>query len=262
VDPRVHAWVSPETGREMRLTRYGASGDAMIYVPTSGGDEREFSRYGMPAVCEPWIAAGRLQVVAVDGSAPDTLWNDAIDPAERIRRYAAFERYMKRELLPWVAATTGVARPMVVGASYGAFVAANLLFKEPDRVRIACGLGGVYGLWHRLDGHHDEDVYFHTPLEYLPRLEDAAALEAIRRSEGLHIYAAESDEWLPSSLRMRDVLRRKRLPHSFEVWPAPADHHERWWRRQLKRFLERHVSPAPVEVAGEGAPGGSPTGRR
>ena len=129
--------------------------------------------------------------------------------------------------------------PIVVGVSYGAFVAANLLFKHPAAVRLACGLGGVYGMGHRLDGYHDDLVYFHTPLEYLPRLDDAAILESIRSTGGLVLFAAEDDEWLESTTRMAAVAAKKQLPHSVDVWPSPATHHETCWRRQLEEFLKR-----------------------
>ena len=222
----------------MNVVRFGERGVPLIYVPSSGGDHEEFARFGMPADCGPWIAAGRVQIFSIDGFGPRTLWNDALAPAERIRAYARFERYAVEELVPWVRASSGGRTPAVVGASYGAHVAANLLFKHPALVGAACGLGGVYGLWHRLDGYHDDEVYFHTPLEYLPRLADVTILDAIRATDGMLVFGAERDEWLWSTERLLGVLAERRLPHRSEIWPAPADHHERWWRRQLRRLLE------------------------
>jgi len=225
----------------MNVVRFGERGVPLIYVPSSGGDHEEFARFGMPADCGPWIAAGRVQIFSIDGFGPRTLWNDALAPAERIRAYARFERYAVEELVPWVRASSGGRTPAVVGASYGAFVAANLLFKHPGEIDLACGLGGVYGLWHRLDGHHDDDVYFHTPLEYLPRLGDPSILDSIRRTRGMVLFAAEDDEWLSSTERLKQVLIDKRLPHAADIWPSPANHHERWWKQQLRVFLERYI---------------------
>jgi esterase/lipase superfamily enzyme len=234
-----HAWSSPNTGTSMPVVRYGTAGPALVYVPSSGGDEGEFARYGMPGTCAPWLDTGRLQLYSIDGRARETFWNDALPPVERVRGYAAFERYVVEELLPWVREVSGDPRPGLVGASYGAHVVANMLYKHAEGVGIGCGLGGVYGLWHRLDGHHDDDVYFHTPLEYLPRLEDPKILDPIRAGRGLVLFAAGADEWLWSTERMVSVLRDKQLPHVIDVWPAPANHHEQWWRRQLESFLQR-----------------------
>ncbi len=234
-----YAWRSDNTASEMPVRRCGTEGAALIYVPGSDGDVEEFSRYRMPEACRPWIDSGRVQVFAIDGWARYTLWNDSIQPAERIRAYARYERYVAEELLPWVAEQTNGTLPVIVGCSYGAFVASNLLLKRPTRVAGMCGLGGVYGMWHRLDGYHDDEVYFHTPLEYLPRLHDASILSAIRDTSGFALFAAARDEWLFSTQRMAQVLRSKELPHTIDVWPAPADHHERWWRQQLPVFLSR-----------------------
>lgn len=240
--PRDEEWASRATGLRIRGRSFGRGGPALLYVPSSGGDHLEFERYGMPRVCAPWIASGRLRVVAIDGLARATLWNDGLSPARRMAEYARVERAVRDEILPALADRSG-GRVAVVGCSYGAFLATNLLFKRPEAIDVACGLGGVYGLWHRLGGHHDDEVYFHTPLEYVARLDDPAILGAVRGTRGLDLYAAAADEWLDSSLRLRRILADRRLPHTCEVWPAPADHHERWWRRQLARFLARRFPP-------------------
>lgn len=223
----------------MEVVRFGRRGRPLIYIPSSGGDQNEFESYGMYEDCREAVESGSLQIFSVDGMAQKTLWNDALPPAERIRAYAAFERYLVTELLPWVA-EQAPGKPSVVGASYGGFVAANLMFKRPQSIGLACGLCGVYGLWHRLDGYHDDDVYFHTPLEFLPRLNAPEVLDAIRGSGGMVLYGAARDEWLWSTRDLADVLRRKRLPHAVEIWPAPADHNEQWWKRQLQAFLTRY----------------------
>lgn len=218
----------------MRRIVYGDEGPTLLYFPSSGGDETEFESYGLKDEARPWLEQGRLRVISVDGWGPRTFWCASATPKQRIGRYAAFERYLVRELLPAVG-----GRPSLVGCSYGGFVAANLLLKFPERVELACGLGGVYGLWHRLDGYRDDDVYFHTPLDYLPGLRDEKILSAIRRTRGLWCAAAAADRWLQSTLDLTRILKEKGLPHRSAIWPAPADHHQRWWRRQFAVFLER-----------------------
>jgi esterase/lipase superfamily enzyme len=223
----------------MTVVRYGSAGEPVVYLPSSGGDHEEFERYGMPAVCAPWVETGRLQFFAADARGPQTLFDPALPAERRMAEYARAERYLKDELLPWLGAETA-GRPLcLVGASYGAFVAANLWLKRWNRVRLVCGLGGVYEMWHRLDGHHDDDVYFHTPFEYLPRLDDPAILSGIRATSGIVLYAAAADPWLAQTHRFAEILRQKELPHRVEQWPAPAVHHESVWRDQLRDFLTR-----------------------
>lgn len=219
--------------------RYGRSGLPLIYLPTSGGDETEFERYGMHRDCARWIDSGRLQVFSVDACGPRGLFNDALPPPERMRVYVEFERWAVGALLPAVEACAPGAAIEVVGASYGAFAAANLLLKYPGRVALACGLGGVYEMHHRLEGYRGDEVYFHTPLDYLPGLRDPVLLESIRATEGFWLFAAAADPWLAETQALAARLRDKALPHRLEVWPAPAAHHETWWKRQLRAFLER-----------------------
>lgn len=228
----------------MPLVRLGNRGEALVYIPSSGGNHGEFIEYGLLDEARPWIERGRVQAFLIDGHGPQGLFNDALSPRRRVARHVAFERYVTAEALPRIRRSAGVPSVVAVGCSYGAFVAANQLFKAHDQVAAACGLGGVYGMWHRHPGFHDDDVYFHTPLEYLPRLEDPRILDAIRATGGIDLYAAERDPWLDHTRRLAAVLRDRRLPHRVSIWPAPADHHERWWRPQFRDFLQhRYGTP-------------------
>jgi esterase/lipase superfamily enzyme len=228
----------------MRIVRHGRSGAPIVYAPSSGGDEAEFEAYGFDRVASPWIERGVVQVFSVDGRGPATWWDETVPPAVRVERYARVERYLRDEVLPWIRDVTRVADVAAVGCSYGALVAANLFLKRGDVVRLGAGFGGVYGLWHRLDGHHDGEVYFHTPLEYLPGLEDRAILDVLRANRGFDLYAAADDPWASHTERMAGLLSVKQVAHGNKVWPSPADHHERWWRAQWRDFLGRRFGAA------------------
>jgi esterase/lipase superfamily enzyme len=190
----------------------------------------------MAGAVRDWIDGGRLQVFSIDGHGPRTLFSDELPPPLRMPAYVRFERVLFDILVPEIARQTGRHACTWAGASYGAFVVANALLARPDRVLAACGLGGVYGLWHRLDGHDDDTVRSHTPLDSLPRLTDPVRLDAIRRTGGIRLYAGSRDEWRDSTERFAVALESKGIPHEVRRWPE-ADHHERWWRRQLREFL-------------------------
>jgi esterase/lipase superfamily enzyme len=74
----------------MRVVRYGDAGAALVYVPTSGGDEEEFGRYGLDRELAPWIDTGRVQAFSVDGFGPKGLFDDALGPRERLAAYHRF----------------------------------------------------------------------------------------------------------------------------------------------------------------------------
>ena len=226
-------------GVELRVVRHGQRGAPILYAPSSHGDDAEFDRYGFDRVAAPWIERGIVQVFAVDGRGPATWWNDEIPPADRVEGYVRVERYLRDEVLPWIRDVTGTQDLAAVGCSYGGLVAANLFLKCGDVVRLGCGFGGVYDLSHRLDGHHDDDVYFHTPLAFLPGLEDRSILDVLRADRGFDLYAAHDDPWAPHTDRMAELLSAKGIAGVRKVWPSPADHHERWWRAQWRDFLGR-----------------------
>ena len=236
--------------RSLPLVRYGHGGDPWIYVPTSGGDETEFRRYELDRVLRPWIESGRIQVVTFDAHGPRTLFSDELTPAERIAGYERFERALRDELIPWLLAACGRDRLDFIGASYGAFVAANLWLKRPEVVRRLAFLGGVFDMDHRFDGEIDDNVYFHTPLHFLPNLDDEAVLAPVRATSSVDLFAAADDEWLTDTHRLADVLRDKDIPFELDEWGAPHGHHESTWRMQLDKLMRRVY---PVEASASAA---------
>jgi esterase/lipase superfamily enzyme len=224
------------SGVEIGVVHHGRSGAPLVYVPTSAGDRFELERYGMDRDLAPWIENGKIQVLSIDGHGPTTLFSDELPRPARMPAYARFERALVDELAVEVARLAGSPRFLWVGASYGAFVVANVFLKRPDRVEAACGLGGVYGLWHRHEGCADATSRAHTPLDYVTKIDVPTRLEAIRRTGGMRLYAGSRDEWRDSTDRFASGLAERCLPHEVRWW-HDADHHEHWWRRQLLELV-------------------------
>jgi hypothetical protein len=59
-----------------------------------------------------------------------------------------------------------------MGASLGAFHAANTLFKYPDVVKRCFALSGVYDMRRFMDGAYDDNFYFNNPVDYLSNASD------------------------------------------------------------------------------------------
>ena len=225
------------SGPSLRLLRRGERGEVWIYLPTSGGDAGEWGRYGFDALIEPHVAAGRLQLWTFDACGPTTLFDPRLDPPGRIAAYARFERELRDGVVPFIQQAVEAAPLHWIGASYGAFVLANVWAKRPDCVASATALGGVFEMWHRLDGFHDDDVYYHTPLEFLPRLGDELTLHRMRSAGPFKLFAAQDDPWLDSTYQFISVLRGQGLPYTLDLWAAPHRHHETTWSAQLNKWL-------------------------
>lgn len=228
-------------GRDMPVARYGRRGPCLLWIPTSSGDHLEFQRYGLHRVAAPWIRSGRLHVQAMDALGPQTLFDDARSPRERIDAYVRLEAHARDELLPRLADAEGP--PHLVGASYGAFVAVNLWSKRPGRVARIAGLGGVYEMHHRLGGLRGRAVLEHTPLDYLPRLAGTRRAARLRDSTGIDLYSARDDPWFAETAALARRLTALGVAARVDAWDPPHAHHESTWAAQLAEHLRAVYGP-------------------
>ena len=63
-------------------------------------------------------------------------------------------------------------RDCTLGASLGAYHAANTLFKHPDHVKRCYALSGVYDMRDSMDGMYDDNFYFNNPVDYMANQSD------------------------------------------------------------------------------------------
>ena len=107
---------------------------------------------------------------------------------EQARRQALYARYVEEEVVPFIrqACQTPDLRIATSGASFGAFHAANTLFRRPDLFDGVIAMSGFYDLGpDYLHGYSDDNCYFNNPAWYLPNLEGHASRPA---ADGLQIH--------------------------------------------------------------------------
>src|SRR2546430_11828120 len=66
-----------------------------------------------------------------------------------------------------------------MGASFGAYHAANSLFKHPDVIKRCFAMSGVYDLRNFMDGLYDDNFYFNNPIDYLSNMSDPWSYDQI-----------------------------------------------------------------------------------
>src|SRR5688500_11885112 len=138
VDPslprRIDGWRSPALGMDMPVVSYGHSGHPLVLFPTAAADFLENERFFLIKAIEPAILEGRVRVFSIE-SINRYAWMDRELPVpEQARRQALYMRYIEDEVVPYIrqAMNDADARIATSGASFGAFHAANTLFRRPD----------------------------------------------------------------------------------------------------------------------------------
>jgi len=233
-------WYSNRVGVDMHIIRYGHWGPPMIYFPTSGGGHTEFDYYRLQDDTWWFIENGKIQFFAIDGYSWNSWYNRGLHPAEKVRNHIRYEKYVIEELIPFI---RNVARNDYIGcmgASFGGYLVMNTTFKHPEIFKFALALGGVFDISDFLGGYHDDNVYFNNPVEYIPNLTDPYYLNQLGHTTKLVLMCGENDKFLSSTIEFHNILKRKGIPHHYEVWPAPCDHHEFWWKKQIPYILGKY----------------------
>lgn len=240
-----HKSDSRHLGRPMEYKRYGHAGRPMVVFPTSNGRFFQYEDSGAVAALSQFIDDGRIQVWTLDGIDGETFFAKDADPRTRIARHDAYFRYVREEALPELAEAARAAnggrelRPLLSGCSMGAYHASNFLFHYPELAAGVIALSGVYSTRDFFGSTLDGGIFYHSPLDYLPGLNDAATLASLRVSR--MIFCCGQGDWeepmLIETRQLERILTGKAIPAWVDYWGTDVSHDWPWWHRQLKYFV-------------------------
>ncbi|MFZ0590976.1 MAG: alpha/beta hydrolase-fold protein [Bryobacteraceae bacterium] len=229
-------WYSPSLYRDMELLAYGDRGFPVVVFPTSGGHFWEYEERGMIHTLYPKIERGELQVIAVDTIDRESFYNRAIHPADRMHRQNAFDAYFQLELAPFVRDRTSWPRMATTGCSLGGYHAINFALRHPGIVTYAVSMSGGFDIPKRfLNGHYDQNAYFHSPLDYLPGLTDTWYLDQFRGNYYV-LATGQFDPLLDESVRLAGIMGSKGIPHVLDIWDG-FGHDWPWWHGMAAKFF-------------------------
>ena len=158
----------------MGVNIYGNYGAPILAFPTSCGDEHEQEGQGMIRTLTPYIEAGRIRIFCINGVQSDSFSNKGAHPFHRSWMQAQYDAYVANEVFPFIDSqcqTPGIGIA-TLGASLGAYHAANTLFKHPDHVKRCYALSGIYDMRDSMDGMYDDNFYFNNPVDYVANQSD------------------------------------------------------------------------------------------
>jgi esterase/lipase superfamily enzyme len=201
---------------------------------------------GMIAALAGFIDAGKIKLFCVDSVDAESWYNFGVCPADRNARHEAYDRYIVEEVIPFIRhhGRAPGERVMASGCSMGAYHAVNFFLKHPDTFEGTIALSGLYRLDRpefQLSASEMADVYFNSPLSYLPGMTDPWYLDLYRRSRIIVCVGqgAWEHEAIEDTRYLDHLFRQKSIPAWVDYWGHDVNHDWPWWYRQMNYFLGR-----------------------
>ena len=235
----IHQWHSPRLDKNMEVAVYGHHGFALLMFPTAAADYLEYERFYVIDAIAPFIERGLVKVFSINSINNESWLNNTMHPRHKAIRHGQFNDYITEEVVPFIHTHChGLVPIITTGASFGALHSANNLFRRPDLFAGCIAMSGSYDLKDYTDGYWDQDVYFNSPLDYLPNLADETQLQLLRAKQHIHFVSGQGAYEKPSSSTdIGRVLASKGIPHEIDLWGHDVDHDWPWWRKMLPHYL-------------------------
>lgn len=223
----------------MPVAVYGHYGFALLMIPTAAADFLEYERFQLIDQLAPFIEGGTIKVFSINSINNESWMNRPMEGAHKAIRQNQFNAYVFNEVIPFIKTHTSAETPIIsCGASFGALHAMNLLLKRPDLINGVIAMSGVYDLMEYTSGYYDEQVYFNSPIHYIPNLNNQDILEQIRRSNITIASGSGEYEDPEANRRFSGVLHSKSIPHMLDIWGSDTRHDWETWKKMLPLFLE------------------------
>ncbi len=219
----------------------GHWGPPLLAFPTSHGDEWELHRHGLIDAIGDFIDAGKLTVFSVGSNSHESFLDKSAHPFHRSWRQRLFDEYIRQEVMPFIhdhCQSSGI--PIAtMGASLGAYHAANTIFKYPHLVKRCYALSGIYDLRDFMSGAYDDNFYFQNPVDYLANLSDPWFLQQLASCEVRLVTGSGPFEESRYTYALSGVLARKGIPHHVDNWGPEGGHDWQYWKVQLREYVSR-----------------------
>lgn len=234
-------WHSERLGQDLAVARWGTFGVPVLLFPTAGGDAEEVERNRLVEHVQPLIDAERVKLYSCDSVAGQAMVARRGTPEQQLRLFNLFHEAVVREVVPAIHTDCGGSVPIVVaGASIGAFNAFALICRHPELFEAAVCMSGTYAIERLIGGRFTDDLYFSSPLHFLPGLE-GEQLEQLRRRRVVLVSGTGDWEDIGESWRAAEVLAAKGVPHRVDDWGPSYPHDWPTWWLMLPGYLDELV---------------------
>jgi esterase/lipase superfamily enzyme len=235
-----HRWFSHRLGREMGVAVFGHWGPPLLTFPTSGGNEWEYQDQSLIGMLSPFVDAGRLKIFSINANSSESFYNKGAHPYHRSWMQRLYDEYLIAEVVPFIHTHCQSCLPIAtMGASLGAYHAANSLFKHPDVFKRCFALSGVYDMKSFMNGMYDDNFYFNNPVDYMANLADPWFYEQLSSCD-IHLVTGNGPwEDSSSTYRLSGILSSKGIRHSLDDWGHQGGHDWPYWKHQMWEYVSR-----------------------
>ncbi len=241
MDRFTDGWESMVLGKRMDLVVYGHYGPALLLFPP-GDDHLEYERSGLIESIDPFLAAGRIKVITVSSVNSESWFNQDVPPRQRSIRHQQYNRYISEEVVPFIARNMRSSHPTIFtgGVAFGALHAVNTFLRRPDLFQGTIGLSGIYDLKAYTNGYYDDDVYFNSPMDYLPNL-TGPVLNSLRQKEKVYLLSGKGAGEDPNaSWALGELMGRKEIKNWVDLWGEEYGHDWNTWKAMLATVLGKY----------------------
>lgn len=233
-------WYSPRLNKNMEVVRYGYYGFALLMFPTAAADYLEYERFYLIDAIRPFIDSGKVKVFSINSINSESWLNQRMRTRDKAIRHQQYNGYVTEELVPYIYSECGGKIPIITtGASLGAFHAVNTALRRPDLFDGFIAMSGTYDVKLYTGNYYDENCYFNSPVDYMPKLNDHATLEEMRRDKRYYFVSGQGNyEHPPATKEMSEILWSKGIPNQCDLWGKDMPHDWVTWRKMLPYYLE------------------------
>jgi esterase/lipase superfamily enzyme len=237
----IHKWYSPSLNKDMDIVVYGHYGTPLLMFPTAGADFLEYERFQMIDSIAWFINEGKFKVYSINSINNESWLNREMYPPHKSLRHGQYNQYVIEEVVPFIYDNCQTHVPIITtGASVGAYHAMNHFLRIPAVFRGTIAMSGVYDLKYYTRGHYDDHVYYNSPIDFLPNVNDENYLNQMRNNLGVVIASGQGDYEDPnSSIHLSNILNSKGIQHWLDLWGYDVKHDWPTWRDMLPYFLSK-----------------------
>ena len=226
---------SPALNRIMEYLIFGRGGSPCLIFPTSMGRFYQYEDFSMVYTLSSRLDSGSIQLFCVDSVDAESWYNKSIPFSARAERHGQYERYILEEFIPFIR-SRNAGSLTVSGCSFGAYHSMNFACKHPEFFHRAVAMSGKYELKFLTDGYYDDVIYFNSPVDFLPNLQNRRYLDPLRRMEIVLLAGDENDVCYPSTVALSRILNDKGIRHILDIWRNAVHDWPVWKQMALKYF--------------------------